>query len=402
MALRGKGTVIRPETPDEWRQLGAVLRHTFTPHQPIKESEAFNGREELVDKVTDAIAAPGRHAIVYGDRGVGKSSFSNLLNVWLRERGLIPNLTCVRRSCTSAHTFATIWHYLLDEYRWDGKTAKQLLGANPNPYGVFQLLQDLPQNQQYVFIIDEFERLVHKKSKALLTDLIKLLSDDLENVTLVIFGVAKNVSELFQGHASLPRSLQQIAMPHMMDDEVREIVNSRLPLVGMEMTKSCMDAIVMLSQGFPGYVHLLALNAARSAIKRKDVKINRADLTAAFFGVLADVDEDVAFAYKRAVSSQRANQFPEVLAACAFAECDERGRFKTKDIGKAIKDVLVKQIGSTSFQRNLAQLCSSERGPTLHREGSPPNYEYYFDYPLLAPYSALKALADGLVKIDSS
>jgi Cdc6-like AAA superfamily ATPase len=393
---RGKGAAIKPVTADDWRQLQILLRHTFTPHQPIRVTEGFNGREDLVEKVVDAIASPGRHAVVYGDRGVGKSSFSYNLPTWLR--GAIPNLSCVRRSCTSVHTFASIWHYLLDEYRWEGKTAKQILGNNPNPYDVFQLLQLLPSTNQYVFIIDEFERIQHKKTTALLTDLIKLLSDDLENVTLVTFGVARNVSDLFAGHASLPRSLQQIHMPRMTDAEVREIMDSRLPDVGMEMTKSCADNIVLLSQGFPGYVHLLALNSARAAVKRKEVKIVQGDLTSAFWGVLADVDENVALAYKKATSSARANQFPDVLTACALAECDERGRFKTRAIGAALKSFSKKVIGPTSYQRNLAQLCSEERGPALNREGSPPNYEYYFEYPLLAPYIVVKALADELIE----
>lgn len=184
-------------------------------------------------------------------------------------------------------------------------------------------------------------------------------------------------------------------MPHMTEEEMREIVDTRLPLVGMEMTKSAMDTIVQLSQGFPGYVHLLALNAARNAIKRKDVKIVQADLTSAFWGVLADVDENVAMAYERATKSARANQFPIVLAACALAECDERGRFKTRAIGAALKKISKVTIAPTSYQRNLALLCGDARGPTLSREGSPPNYEYHFEYPLLGPYAVLKVMADG-------
>lgn len=398
----GKAKTFKPETATEWRALQIQIKHTFTPHQPIKETEAFVGRERLVEKVVDAIVQPGRHAILYGDRGVGKSSFANLLGHWLSEAGL--NLQVVRKPCSSAHTFGSLWHYLLEAYEFvttDGgrpQTAKAILGANPNPYDVFSLIALLDKRSKYVFIVDEFDRLPHKKAKVLTSDLIKMLSDELENVTIVIVGVAKNVSELFQGHPSLPRSVQQIQMPHMSDEEVREIIESRLPLIGMSMTNSARDTIVRLCQGFPGYAHLLAQHAALAAVRRRSVDIVHGDLDSALSEIVADVHEEVAGAYDKAVQSSRANQYKDVLLACAMAKSDERGRFRPSDVGGELRRFTGKDVGPTSYQRNLLQFCTDERGPTLVQEGTRQNYRYYFDYPLLKPYVILRGLAEKRIE----
>ena len=46
----------------------------------------------------------------------------------------------------------------------------------------------------------------------------------------------------------------------------------------------------------------------------------------------------------------------------------------------------------------MEQFCSVERGPTLIREGLPKNYHYYFEYPLLKPYTIIKGLSEGMIK----
>src|SRR5688572_16220523 len=54
------------------------VRDVFTPHQPIHSETFFFGREEQVKKIIEQINTPGQHALLYGDRGVGKSSLANV------------------------------------------------------------------------------------------------------------------------------------------------------------------------------------------------------------------------------------------------------------------------------------------------------------------------------------
>jgi hypothetical protein len=82
--------------------------------------------------------------------------------------------------------------------------------------------------------------------------------------------------------------------------------------------------------------------------------------------------------------------------ACALAQTDERNRFTARSVGQALARMGI-QIKMTSFGRNLEQFCSEARGPTLIREGLAKNYQYYFDYPLLKPFTIIKGLSEGLI-----
>lgn len=60
-------------------QRRAALAKVFTPAAPISRREAFSWRYEQISAVIEAVAEPGRHVILYGERGVGKTSLSNIL-----------------------------------------------------------------------------------------------------------------------------------------------------------------------------------------------------------------------------------------------------------------------------------------------------------------------------------
>lgn len=386
---------IPPANEDEWRELYFLLGSTFSPHQPINERELFVGRVELIAKVIDATYQAGKHIALFGDRGIGKSSLANSLKSTLISLNR-PTL-CIKRLCTVEHDFGMIWRHVFDEFQVDGKPVAETLGDNPNPYDVFKILRDIEPNRRIVIILDEFDRVSDERTKTLMGDLIKSLSDNDDRTTIVIVGVAKNITGLFSDHASLPRAMQQLPMPRMDNIELRQIVTSRLPTVGMEIDDDALDAIVTLSQGFPGFTHLIALNAARRAVSRRSVKVERDDLAEALRIVVEEADQSVADAYFNSVRSSRVeNQYRQVLLACAVAETDERGRFTARAVGEALKRIGT-PLAMTSFGRNLEQFCSPERGPTLIREGLPKNYQYYFDYPLLKPFTIIKGLSDGSI-----
>lgn len=386
---------IAPKDEGEWRELYFLLGSTFSPHQPINERDLFVGRVDLITKVIDATFQAGKHVALFGDRGVGKSSLANSLRSTLTN--LNNSTVCIKRMCTVDHDFGMIWHHVFDEFQVDGRPVAEILGPNPNPYDVFKIIRGIEPGRRIVIILDEFDRIQDEKTKLLMSDLVKSLSDNDDRTTIVIVGVAKNIAGLFSDHASLPRAMQQIPMPRMHNAELRQIITSRLPQVGMDIDDETLTAIVSLSQGFPGFTHLIALNAARMAVSRKSVVVEQEDLGAALRVVVEEADQSVTEAYFNAVRSSRVeNQYRQVLLACALAETDERNRFSARAVGQALNHIGIK-IKMTSFGRNMEQFCKRERGPTLIREGLPKNYQYYFDYPLLKPFTIIKGLSEGVI-----
>lgn len=55
------------------------LSMAFTPNRPIDLPEFLAGRIPLLRTMKDAIGTRGQHVILYGDRGIGKTSIAHVM-----------------------------------------------------------------------------------------------------------------------------------------------------------------------------------------------------------------------------------------------------------------------------------------------------------------------------------
>ena len=60
---------------EPWTNLSFQAGQVFTPGAPISERALFSGRLNQIRKVLDTISQTGYHAVLYGERGVGKTFF---------------------------------------------------------------------------------------------------------------------------------------------------------------------------------------------------------------------------------------------------------------------------------------------------------------------------------------
>jgi len=208
----------------------------FTPGAPVNSKAFFSGRKDQVRRVAETIPAAGRHPVIYGQRGVGKTSLANMI------RDLFDDFLAVKISCDGSDTFTSIWNRILQNSSIDFKTQalgftsdaasrtillSDILGpATPAAAEVGQLLAKI--GKFTVFIIDEFDKVSDEATKRAMADLIKIVSDTAPRTTLVIVGVADNITQLVGGHPSIERNLVQIELPTMNDDEITEKGGSRL------------------------------------------------------------------------------------------------------------------------------------------------------------------------------
>ena len=144
-------TRIVPQTTREWQELHLLLGNTFTPHRPINDRELFVGRIDLIGKVIDAVNEGGKHVVLYGDRGVGKSSLANSIKSTIQN--VSRNTIIEKRSCTIEHDFSMIWHNLLDDFHVDGKPAREIL----------------PKTRTHMMFIDLFKMSRSARSLSLLS-----------------------------------------------------------------------------------------------------------------------------------------------------------------------------------------------------------------------------------------
>ena len=169
--------------------------------------------------VIDAINQQGQHALIYGERGVGKTSLANVVSAFLasmgRARLIVPHI-----NCDGTDDFSSIWRKVFQQitlsedkqglgFRPQVQTTLSSLSAGINapitPDLVLSVSLSLPKNCLFIPIIDEFDRLANAEATRAFTDTVKMLSDQSPKTTLILVGVAGTVEELIAEHQSVER-----------------------------------------------------------------------------------------------------------------------------------------------------------------------------------------------------
>lgn len=389
-------TPALPQTEQDWFRLDVAATDLFSPHAPVDAEELFSGRQDLLRRMTDVVFQRGLHAILFGERGVGKTSLTQILKDKVFKG--VPDCQFVRRQCTAEHDYDMIWRHVFDEFTIDGKSAHTEVPDGATAYDVVKLFESFPNHWRPVIIIDEFDRVKDPDTARKMADTIKYLADTSSPATVIIVGVATNVAELFGSHASIHRNIQQIPMPAMSNPELTKIIDDRAMLLRMTVTDYVRSAIVEYSQGFPGYTHLLGQSAFRGAIARKSMDVTTNDLGFAMQKCVAEAEESVRDAYANAVrSSQSTNLYRQALLACALAATNEKGCFKAAAVKRPFEWIEGRPMDVVNYAQHLKEFCKDGRGPVLERVGRQNNYEFRFANALLRPYTIIRGRSEGLL-----
>lgn len=401
---------VAQRTPEQRRTDRILaLAGAFSPNTPVTKADLFAKRGKLMDDLLDTLIQPGAHAVIYGERGVGKTSFVSVMSeVYQRV------LMTARTNCTSEDSFSDIWHNVFEtmtlgsESRLVGfgdnlkksiTTARGLLPERVTPNDVRKALSLLSNGGRVVVIlIDEFDRVSSATTKRLFADTIKMLSDYGLNASIVLVGVADSVTQLIAEHESINRNLVQVLMPRMVPAELAEIVDKGLAQVDMTITREAKNRIVSISRGLPHYTHTLALYAARNASNNDRDNVASADVDSAIKNAIQKAQEYVQAMYQDAVKSAQKANYEQVLLACALAPVSDRGSFAAADVRDPMSKIMGKRYEIPNFINNLNLLASEGRGSVLEKIGTPRAYRFRFRDPLLQPYVVMRGIDKGLIK----
>jgi Cdc6-like AAA superfamily ATPase len=397
---------------EEKERLACEVAATFSPAVPIDERTLFAGRRPQIRQLISAITQRGQHAIIFGERGVGKTSLAKVLAGFLPAAGAVKYLTrsggpffrpiaAPHITCDGTDDYSTLWRKIFSAAE---RTSKGTLPAEGVPeklapdHVMERLSRLAAQGLLLCVIVDEFDRLRNSESRRLFADTIKILSDHAVPATLVLVGVADTVEELIEDHQSIERALVQVRLPRMAREEVREVLKMGMSKVGMEMDETALGRIALLSRGFPYYAHLLGLNAAHEAIASDEKRVGGAHVDAAIKRVVGEAPQTLRSAYKKAALGLRKEGLhPPVLLACALAETDELGYFSAADVRDSLSLVLGKNLEILSFARHLCDFCEAKRGPVLQRVRAEGRVLFRFHNPLMQAFVAMHAHAEGRV-----
>src|ERR1700719_4583607 len=100
---------------DERRyRLIARINLSFTPGSPIDSKDLFAGRKRQREKLISTIFQKGEHAILYGERGVGKTSLANTLFDFLVFMGEFKYYRA-KVNCADHISFEEIWRSIFKQ-----------------------------------------------------------------------------------------------------------------------------------------------------------------------------------------------------------------------------------------------------------------------------------------------
>lgn len=390
-----------PETPEEWEIVRAATQTLFKPKTPIDDDKLFAGRIKQINDILDAVYEDGGHAIIFGERGVGKTSLSKIVEK--RVAAVLPSLQVTPISCGKTDDFYTIWGNAFNDFNIGGDDVADFFKEKSNPYKVYNALEELNDGKYHIFIFDEFDRIDDDITLSLMADLMKHFSNHPINVTIIVVGVGETLIDLFGSHESIARCCSQIKMPRMSEEELEEIIDERIARIGFTIDKGVLSRTKRLAQGLPGYMHLLGQLMLKNAISRRDNKISKTDFEVALSQALDKADYSAKQDYLKATRSPRKdNRYKEVLLACAMANADEFGQFYAGDVREPYSKIRGRKMEITNFSTNLSNLCADRRGPALIRSGERKRYQYRFANPLLQPLTIMQGINDDMLKPDQN
>jgi Cdc6-like AAA superfamily ATPase len=378
------------------------LEDVFSPTAPIENKDLFYGRREQFKGLYDALKQRGSHAVLYGDRGVGKTSLANMAVTFFADT------VASKVTCNRTEDFKAIWEKALKKIKFYADKKGLGFTAEIRQESV-QLDLFLPEKDeldstdiQQVFenlstrlliIFDEFDSITNIETKTRMADTIKALSDNVHNVTILIVGIADNVADLLGEHPSLERCLMQIQMPRMSDDELKEIIDNGLRKLDLEIIDNVKDKIIEYSSGFPHYTHAICKSAASYAINSESNTVSITHFTYAVKRAIHSTSQSLRNSYQKAIiNSKGPSHFEEVLSACSSASLDDYDCFTNSGALEHFKGKKKtnSSMTTTDFRYYLDALCKEEKGPILEKVGQGSNLRYKFKNPIMRAFIRLK------------
>lgn len=383
---------------DEMKIQKSGVRNIFTPHTPIDQESLFKGRRTEVQQILSTLNTPGQHVLLFGDRGVGKSSLANISSKNLVE---ITGKKLIIKRCSKTDTFPSIFEsvfekiginpyvssrnksYGVDKYGIAYKNEESEKGINAkliSPSWITEQLKD----SNLLILIDEFDAIQEKEDKRKIAELIKLLSDYNSVCKLFIVGIAESADELTAGHPSVQRCLKEIKLSKMDMRELHGIILNGSERLKINFTRDAKFRICLLSSGYPHFTHLIALKASEEAIVKELNMIDIEDVNSAIEKSISDCENSLRLSYDETVQSAKSLAiYRKILYATSF--CYEEF-IRSSDIRSIFSLLFEEELSQARLNNYLSKIVSSSNDKLLRRLAKG---VYRFNDPRMSAYIRL-------------
>lgn len=327
---------------DRFSALRARIRRAFTPSQPIADPKMFAGREAVLKTIISSIEDQKLHLVLYGERGIGKTSLMHMIAQAAQDARYIVIYT----SCGVASDFDETLRAVASEipllyHRGFSPTASEAEGGGT----LADLLPDTPisprqfsdlctklTGTRVLIILDEFDRCDSPAFRRNIAELIKNLSDRLGRVQLLLAGVAGDLTELVEHIPSIRRNILALNLPRMTDGEVMQLVAHGERESGLSFETAATKLIVSVAQGSPYIASLLSHHAALSAIEHERTTVLAMDVAQAIGQAMAEFEGRIAKARISLIGKLVSQGHAEDLALAARTALNGNGIFSEREL----------------------------------------------------------------------
>ncbi len=345
---------------------------------PVTRRDRFAGRRQCLHDLQHVLLTSGQHALVLGERGIGRTSLLNVLPASLEGPRRAAAVT-VRAGDDLGSLWARIASALAVE---PAGTTSSAMAAT---------LSRVAAGEPVLVTVDD----VHVATPELRRDLaavVGALVSPPTQATLVFAALGMDVAGAWPEAALLANALDTHLLPRLAADEAQELAEDVHAEAGVDATPEALHTIAERGAGLPGAVRRLAVASADAAHAAGASRVDVAHVEQACATVLAGADEDVKLAYEHATIRARRGIFPEILWACAHTPREVDGSFATLAVRQTLQRMLKREIRGLTNQ--ISVLAEGTRGQVLIRVSGAPNPRYRFADPRLEPYVLLRGLGD--------
>lgn len=391
----------KPSSLEDWLALEFEIRQLFDG-APIDEEDLFAGRNREVLRMLETVMERSKHVVLLGERGVGKTSLSNIF--WKRFHKTLKSFIVARVQAGPHDTFSSLWLRALDELRAAGIGAGKAEYVRFNidydiitPTEVRRELQKCGANALPIIIVDEYNEVVDEDAKRLTANLIKELYDFSITTTVLLVGVAENISELIHDHKSIDRALVQIPLNRISKGELREIIQKRAKRTPLVFSGDAIWTIVILSRGLPFFTQILSKHAALHAARNRRINVTNDDVDAAMAAFIRDSEASFKDKYREATRSNQDNFFEQSLLACALSPTDDEGFFTANDVVEPYSAIMKEKKRIAHFEKHLRRFTSEAGGNVLIKRGGDRQQRFRFADPRMQPYVIIRGIQCGMI-----
>lgn len=391
-------------TEEDWQALRFHANELFTPSSPMRATELFAGRSEQLQVLADTVAERGRHAILYGEPGVGKTSAANIL------RFIIPNtphrVHYIRHPVVSSDTYSSIWKeifrnmsfVLQDEEVPRSIRVSELYADGVTQNDVIRELSYFSEGSIPIIVIDEYQQFKDEAGAGYLSETIKGVSDAGLKATIVVVGVGDSVTELVQGHTSITRCCEEVLMPRMTTEELQQLLGIRISQLGMKLEGNAKWKIIGLTKGLPAFAHSLGKSSVLAAIERRSLTITESDVDKGISAAIASSKQTLRTTYEEATNSnQERARFKHLITACALTKTDASGWFTPKDVTVPFSRIMGENKRVDHLNGNLKEFATERRGNILDIKGTERAHRFRFSDSAMQPYVLIRGIEAGLI-----